>query len=90
MIGAIKRLFATEEPVRLNLAPARRPVTPLDVNDPRHPINAGWRRMDDGSRSRPVRFRVIVPKVEGLKPITGDREPTNAEFMTGGRGWVLR
>ena len=53
----------------------------LDINDPRHPVNAGWRRVDLPEGHRRVRFRVTVPDI----PKTTSPRPdvTNREFMGG-------
>ncbi len=53
----------------------------LDINDPRHPANAGWRRVDESAGQRRVRFRVAVPDIPKAAPLRPDL--TNREFMGG-------
>ncbi|HLH42608.1 MAG TPA: hypothetical protein VKV74_06460 [Bryobacteraceae bacterium] len=54
----------------------RRPE--FHINDPRHPVNSGWRRVDL-PEGRPVRFRVAVPEVPKVAPQRP--ELTNREYM---------
>lgn len=61
--------------------PSDRRLPEFDINDPRHPVNAGWRRVDLQEGRHRVRFRVTVgdiPKVAPPRP-----EITNREFMGG-------
>jgi hypothetical protein len=63
----------------------RRPARRLefDINDPRHPVNAGWRRVDLPEGRRRVRFIVSVPDIPKVAPL-GAAPPrpelTNREF----------
>lgn len=59
----------------------RRPE--FDINDPRHPINSGWRRIDVSEDRRRVRFRVTVGDVP--KPVPPRPELTDRDFMGGPR-----
>jgi len=54
----------------------------FDINDPRHPFNAGWRRID-APEGRPVRFRITVGEIS--KPAPLRPELTNREYMGGFR-----
>ena len=53
----------------------------FDINDPRHPLNAGWRRIDIAEGRRRIRFHVTVGDVP--KPTPPRPEATNSEFMGG-------
>jgi len=63
----------------------RRPARRLefDINDPRHPVNAGWRRVDLPEERRRVRFRVSVPHISKVAPPRP--EFTDREFRGGFR-----
>ena len=61
--------------------PSDRRQPQYDLNDPRHPVNAGWRRSDLPEGHRPVRFRVTVPDVPKVAP--PPVELTNREYMGG-------
>ena len=63
--------------------PSDRRQPQFDVNDPRHPINAGWRRVDLPEGHRRVRFRVTAPEIPKVAPPR--TELTNREFMGGFR-----
>ena len=61
--------------------PSDRRQPQYDLNDPRHPVNAGWRRSDLPEGHRRVRFRVTMPDVPKVAPPPADL--TNREFMGG-------
>ncbi len=60
---------------------AERRQPQYDLSDPRHPINAGWRRSDLSAGRGRVRFRVTVPDIPKVAPPRA--ELTNREFMGG-------
>jgi hypothetical protein len=52
----------------------RRPE--FHINDPRHPVNSGWRRVDLPEGHRRVRFRVAVPDIpKTMSPRARCHEP---------------
>ncbi len=60
MLTLLKNLFC----------PSDRRQPQYDLNDPRHPVNAGWRRVDVSTYgTRPIRFQFIAPAY----PATGAR-----------------
>ena len=61
--------------------PSDRRQPQYDLNDPRHPVNAGWRRSDLPEGHRRVRFRVTMPHAPRVAPPCA--ELTNREFMGG-------
>jgi len=61
--------------------PSDRPRPEFEINDPRHPVNAGWRRVDLPEGHRRVRFRVSVPDIPKTAPPRA--ELTNREYMGG-------